>query len=142
MNKVIMIGYVATEPEVETMTGGARRATFRIAVQRRFANSQGVRQSDFFNVVAWRNNAEFIGKYIHKGRRIAIEGELHNNSYTAQDGSKRYNDQIVAENIEFADSKPSGNDNQDNADEPPPATAQPSGDSGQFTEVDDDELPF
>lgn len=138
MNKVIQCGYVATEPEVSATESGIHIAKFRIAVQRRFANAQGVRESDFFTVVAWRQNADFVGKYIRKGRKVLVEGELQNNNYTAQDGSKHYHEQIVATNIEFADSKPAAEDNNEQPQKPTPQNPP----EGDFTEVEDDELPF
>ena len=142
MNKVIQSGYVATEPEIRTTDSGVHKATFRIAVQRRFANAQGVREADYFTVVAWRQNADFVGKYLRKGRKIFLEGELQNNSYTAQDGSKRHNDQIIASNIEFADSKPQTNDGGASQAKPAQNSPQSSMEEQGFQQVDDDELPF
>ena len=143
MNKVIQSGYVATEPEIRPTDSGIHRATFRIAVQRRFANAQGVREADYFTVVAWRQNADFVGNYVHKGRKILVEGELQNNSYTAQDGSKRYNDQIIAANIELLDPKPqTGEASAPAQQKPAQANPQDSMEAQGFQQVDDDELPF
>ena len=145
MNKVIMIGNLANDPEARTTQSGISQSTFRIAVQRRFANQQGVREADFFTVIAWRQTADFCNRYLSKGRKVAVEGSIQNRSYDAQDGSKRYVTEIIADNIEFVGSR---NDNEgqqprprDNGPTPPPAQpAQPS--MNDFTEVDDDELPF
>lgn len=133
MNKVILIGNLAADPESRTTNSGVAQCSLRIAVQRRFANAQGQRESDFFNVVCWRNTAEFAAKYLSKGRKVAVEGSLQTRSYDAQDGSKRYVTEVIADNVEFCDSAPK------TATEPMPTNR----DAGQFTEVDlEDELPF
>ena len=140
MNKVILIGNLANDPESRTTASGVSMCQFRLAVQRRFANQQGVREADFFNIVAWRQLAELCARYLSKGRRIAVEGSIQNRSYDAQDGSKRYITEIVADNVEFL-SSPQGD--RPRADNPPPPP-EPSGyapDADAFTDVDD-ELPF
>lgn len=106
MNKVILIGNLAADPESRTTQSGVQQCTLRLAVQRRFANPQGQREADFFNVVCWRQTAEFAARYLSKGRKIAVEGSIQNRSYTAQDGSKRYVTEINAEHIESLDRAP------------------------------------
>lgn len=129
MNKVIMIGNIATDIEMRTTQSGVANCSFRIAVQRKFKNANGEYESDFLSVVAWRQTAEFIHKYFSKGSKIAIEGSLQARSYDAQDGSKRYVTEIVADQAEFV--------------APRKDDAQPSKPSNEgFTEVDDNELPF
>lgn len=130
MNKVILIGNLAADPESRTTQSGISQCTLRIAVQRRFAGPDGKRESDFFNVICWRQTADFCARYLSKGRRIAVEGSLQTRSYDAQDGSKRFVTEVIADNVEFCDSKRDD--------------AQPKAESarGEFTEVDDDELPF
>lgn len=127
MNKVIMIGRIASEIEMRNTQSGVVTCSFRLAVNRRFKNAAGERVSDFFTVVCWRQTAEFVMRYFNKGDAIAIEGSLQTRSYDAHDGSKRYVTEIVADNAEFAGSK------HDRPDEPAP---------DGFTEVDDGELPF
>lgn len=144
MNKVIMIGNLANDPEARTTQSGISQSTFRIAVQRRFANQQGVREADFFTVIAWRQTADFCNRYLSKGRRVAVEGSIQNRSYDAQDGSKRYVTEIIADNIEALGSRDEGQGQarpRDNGPTPPPAP--PAGPAmNDFTEVEDDELPF
>ena len=145
MNKVIMIGNMANDPEARTTQSGISQSTFRIAVQRRFANPQGVREADFFTVVAWRQTADFCNRYLSKGRRVAVEGSIQNRSYDAQDGSKRYVTEIIADSVESLSSRyEDGGQSRATGDPgptPPPAPkSQPS--MNDFTEVDDDELPF
>ena len=140
MNKAILIGNLANDPESRTTASGVSVCQFRLAVQRRFANQQGVREADFFNIIAWRQTAELCARYLSKGRKVAVEGSIQNRSYDAQDGSKRYITEIVADNVEFL-SSPQGD--RPRADNPPPPP-EPSGyapDADAFTDVDD-ELPF
>ena len=143
MNKVILIGNLANDPEAFTTQSGISRSTFRIAVQRRFANQQGVREADFFTVIAWRQTADFCNRYLTKGSKVAVEGSIQTRSYDAQDGSKRYVTEIIADNIEALSSRneDGGMPRRDNGPTPPPAA--PAGPAmNDFTEVDDDELPF
>ena len=127
MNHVIIIGNLATDIETRTTQSGITCANFRVAVQRRFADKEtGKREADFLSVVAWRQSAEFLAKYAHKGDRVAVAGSIQTRSYDAQDGSKRYVTEIVADSVELTrkgETKPA------------------SGPDG-FTEVDDLDLPF
>ena len=136
MNKVILIGNLAADPESRTTQSGIAQCTLRLAVQRRFANQQGQREADFFQIVCFRQTAEFCARYLSKGRKVAVEGSLQTRSYDAQDGSKRFVTEIIADHVEFCDSKPEGK-----ADAPTQATAAPAEGYG-FTEVDDESLPF
>jgi len=144
MNKVILIGNLANDPEPFTTQSGISRSTFRIAVQRRFSNAQGVRETDFLTVVAWRQSADFCNRYLTKGSKVAVEGSIQVRSYDAQDGSKRYVTEIIADNIEALGSRDEGQGQarpRDNGPTPPPAP--PAGPAmNDFTEVEDDELPF
>ena len=144
MNKVIMIGNLASDPEPFTTQSGISCSTFRIAVQRRFANAQGVREADFFTVIAWRQTADFCNRYLTKGRKVAVEGSIQNRSYDAQDGSKRYVTEIMADSVEAVGGRDESQGQarpRDNGPTPPPAP--PAGPAmNDFTEVEDDELPF
>ena len=101
MNKAILIGNLTRDPEVRTTGSGTTVCTFTIAVNRRFQNQAGERVSDFFNIVAWRQLGELCGKYLSKGRKVSVIGEIQNRSYDAKDGSKRYITEIIADEIEF-----------------------------------------
>lgn len=142
MNKAILIGNLVADPELRRTGSDIPVCTFRIAVQRRYSNQQGVREADFFNIVAWRQTAELCAKYLTKGRKCAVVGTLQNRSYDAQDGTKRYITEVVADEVEFLGAPQGQVGPADNA---PPPTAPPapySGGSG-FTHVEnDDELPF
>ena len=108
MNRVILSGRLARDPEVRYTQSGKAVAGFAIAVDRNVRRSNENQQqptADFFNVTAWEKLADFCGKYLSKGRKILLEGRLQSRSYEAQDGSKRNVVEIVADNIEFMDSK-------------------------------------
>ena len=136
MNKAILIGNLATDPETRTTASGVSVCTFRLAVQRRFANQQGVREADFLNIVAWRQTAELCARYLSKGRKAAVAGSIQNRSYEAQDGSKRYVTEIIAEHVEFIGGG--------QAAQAPGAqvSGRQVGMYEGYTEVDDDGLPF
>ena len=131
MNKVILIGNLSADPELRRTSSDIAVCTFRLAVQRRFANQQGVREADFINVVAWRQTGELVAKYLTKGKKCAVVGSLQTRSYDAQDGTKRYVTEVVADEVEFLPSKGD-------------SSASGSGYDGSsgFTQVDDDEIPF
>ena len=130
MNKVWQIGRIASEIESRTTQSGVSVCTFRIAVNRRFKNAAGQREADFFTVVCWRQTAEFVSRYFAKGSAISVEGSLQSRSYDAQDGSKRYVTEIIAENVEFVGSRENT------------AQQEPTLEQAGFAEVDDNELPF
>ena len=137
-----MIGNLANDPEARTTQSGISQSTFRIAVQRRFANAQGVREADFLTVVAWRQTADFCNRYLTKGRKVAVEGSIQVRSYDAQDGSKRYVTEIMADSVEALGGRDEGQARpRDNGPTPPPAPAAGPA-MNDFTEVEDDELPF
>ncbi len=108
MNKAFLIGNLTRDPELTQTTNGIAVCRFSIAVQREFTNSEGERDADFFNIVAWRNTAENCNKYLKKGSKVAIMGAIQNRSYDAQDGTKRYVTEIVADKVEFVGAKATG----------------------------------
>lgn len=105
MNKVFLIGNLTRDPELSTTNSGISVCRISIAVSRRFANADGSRETDFFNVVAWRAIAENCAKYLKKGSKIAVMGSIQNRSYEGTDGTKRYTTDITAEEIEFLSTK-------------------------------------
>ena len=142
MNKAILIGNLANDPESRTTSSGIAQCTFRLAVQRRFANAQGVREADFLTIVCWRQTAELCARYLSKGRKVAVEGSIQTRTYDAQDGTKRYVTEIVAESVEFLGSRDEGSRGDYAPAAPVSAPRQAAPAAGGFTEVDDDELPF
>ena len=105
MNRVILIGNLANDPESRTTQSGIAQCSFRLAVQRRFKNASGEREADFLPVVCWRKTAEFAQRYLAKGRKVAVEGSIQTRSYDAQDGSKRYVTEIIADSVEAVGSR-------------------------------------
>ena len=150
MNKVYLIGNLTRDPEMRSTQSGIPVCNFSIAVNRRFKNAQtGQQETDFFNIVAWRQLAELCGRYLAKGRKVAVFGSIQTRTYEAQDGSKRSAFDIVADEVEFltAANAPSASSSDYHAAVSPApmqrqqAPAYAPADSG-FTQVDDDELPF
>ena len=133
MNRVILIGNLASDPESRTTQSGIAQCSFRLAVQRRFKGANGERETDFLPVVCWRQTAEFVQRYLAKGRKAAVEGRIQTRSYDAQDGSKRYVTEIIADSVEAVGGRDDGAQSAQQ-----PAQNQQT----EFTEVDDDELPF
>ena len=135
MNSVQLIGRLTRDPEVRYTDGGSSIARFSLAVDRRFKQENGA-DADFINIVSFGKTAEFIEKYFHKGIKIALNGRIQTGSYTDKDGKKVYTTDIVAENVEFCESKGTSSNNE----APAPAS------DGDFMSVpdgiDDGELPF
>ena len=101
MNKAIIIGRLTRDPEMRTTASGINSTSFTVAVSRNYANQNGERETDFINCVAWRKQAENISKYCTKGTQVAVEGRIQTRSYDAQDGTKRYVTEIIADNVTF-----------------------------------------
>ena len=151
MNKVYLIGNLTRDPEMRSTSTGIPVCNFSIAVNRRFKNAQtGQQETDFFNIVAWRQLAELCGRYLAKGRKVAVFGSIQTRTYEAQDGSKRSAFDIVADEVEFLSAANAGgapsSDYHAAVSSPAPmqraqAPAYAPADTG-FTQVDDDELPF
>ena len=147
MNIFAGVGNVTKDPEIYTTQGGNKRANFTLAINRRFANAQGNREADFLPIVAWRQQAEFVEKYVTKGKRIGVTGSVQVRSYDAQDGSKRYVTEIVADSIEFVAPKEQAEAPTEAAPKELPAEvvqARALAIQEQLTAEDDDysELPF
>ena len=100
MNNVSLIGRLVANPELKHTQNGMAYTRFRIAVDRAFVKQGEERQADFIDIVAWQQRAEFVCKYFSKGRRIALNGRIQTGSYTAQDGSKRYTMDVVADSAQ------------------------------------------
>lgn len=105
MNNVSLIGRLTGTPELKRTQNGMAYTRFSIAVDRTFVKQGEERQADFINIVAWGKTAEFVCKYFEKGRRMALTGRIQTGSYTDNNGGKRYTTDVVAENVEFCDSK-------------------------------------
>jgi single-strand DNA-binding protein len=146
VNKVFLIGNLTKDPEMRSTQSGVAVCNFTIAVNRRFRNAQtGQQETDFLNVIAWRQLAELCAKYLAKGRKVAIAGSIQTRTYEAKDGSKRTTWDIVADEVEFLATQSASNAYATAAHKESSETAyvsQPHNDFGGFTQVDDEELPF
>ncbi len=149
MNKVILIGRLARDPELRTTSSGIAQTNFTVAVSRNFTNQAGEREADFIACTAWRKQAENVSKYCSKGSQVAVEGRIQVRSYDGTDGNKRYVTEVIADNVTFLGSKGSSNNmsfnesNDGNSDIV--ATDMPSDpykDFGEEIALSDDDLPF
>jgi len=148
LNKVILIGRLTKDIELKHTSSNTPYANFSIAVNRPFKSENGERGVDFINCVVWRRLAEVVSNYTSKGSQIAVEGRIQARSYDNAEGKRVYVTEVVAENIQFLDSKKDSKASSvapsDFAEpEAPPATKNdPFADFGESIEISDDELPF
>ena len=113
LNKIIIMGRLTRDPELRRTGSGTAVTSFSLACDRDFKSQSGNKETDFIEVVAWKNTAEFVSKYFSKGRMAVVEGRLQIRDWTDKAGNKRITAEIVADNVYFADSKRSeSNDNQ------------------------------
>lgn len=138
MNKAILMGRFTRDPEVRYSDSGTSIARFTLAVDRRF-KQEGGQQADFIGCIAFGKTAEFIEKYFHQGMKIVVEGRIQTGSYTNKDGVKVYTTDVVAENVEFAESKSSGGGQVANME---PSLADANDGFMDIGSIDGEELPF
>ena len=155
-NRITIVGRLTADPELRQTQTGVSVASFSVAVNRSYAPRGGERQADFFNVVAWRQTAEFISKYFAKGNVILVEGTMESRSYTDKNGQNQRVWELIASNAHFVESKASSGSSAGRAMDLPPEPPVTNNDSGtglaafssgsveNFTEIDDDDgdLPF
>lgn len=130
MNKVIMMGRIVNDLELKTTPNGVSVCKFRIAVDRNFQKRGEERKSDFFNVTAWRNTAEFISRFFSKGRLILIEGEMQTSQYTDKNGNPATWYDIMVDNAFFTGEKSNSGGNYGGYNDAPPITEPPPGYGG------------
>ncbi len=105
MNKITLIGNLTANPELRSTPSGVSVCTFTIAVNRRFANADGEKQTDFFRINAWRGLADTCARYLEKGKKVAVIGELQARQYNAKDGTTRMSLDVAADEVEFLSPK-------------------------------------
>ena len=148
LNKVILGGRLTADPELKQTPNGTPVVTFSIAVNRRFQSKENAQQqTDFFNVTAWRATAEFVSRYFRKGSSICVIGSLQNRTWTDQQGAKRYATDVIADEIQFVDSRGEGSMGAQSQGGYTPDAYAPSyssmGAAPKFEEIKtDDDLPF
>ena len=132
LNNVIIMGRLTRDPELRRTQGGTAVTSFTLAVDRDFKSQSGEKETDFIDVVAWRNTGEFAAKYLAKGRMVAVEGRIQVRDWQDKDGNRRKSVEVVADNVYFGDSKRDSKPQESRTvDEP------------EFDEIEDDgDLPF
>ena len=135
MNKVILVGNLTRDPELTETPSGVPVCRFDIAVSRDYANAEGNRETDFFNITVWRGRAENCGKYLKKGNKVAIVGSLQTRSYEDKDGIKRNVTDVVANEVEFLTPRNAQSDDDGE-------TISVRRERPQLEAIDDNQLPF
>lgn len=129
MNKTILIGNVCADPTMSSTPAGVTVCTFTVAADRRFKDAHGEKQTDFFRVQAWRQLGDVCGKYVKKGMKVGVIGELQARTYEAKDGTTRMSLDVNADEVEFMSRA-----------EEKPATKP--ADPNTFDDISSDDLPF
>ena len=149
LNRIIIMGRLTRDPELRRTQSGTAVTSFSLAVDRDFKSQGGDKETDFIDIVAWRNTAEFVSKYFTKGRMAVVEGRLQIRDWTDRDGGKRRSAEVIAENVYFGDSKREGGSDYGSApaySAPYSGYAAPAAPGGHsdFAEIgeEDGELPF
>ena len=141
LNRIVLMGRLTKNPELRHTQSGTPVASFSLAVDRDFKDKQtGEKATDFIDIVAWRQTAEFVSRFFTKGRMAVVEGRLQLRDWTDRDGNKRRTAEVLAEHVYFGDSK---RDAESGGAYTPP-TAEPGSGGAEFAELteDDGELPF
>lgn len=140
LNHIVTMGRLVRDPELRYTQSGLPVTSFSIACERDYKDADGSKPVDFLDIVAWRSTAEFVSKYFTKGRMAVIDGRLQLRDWTDRDGNKRRSAEIVANSVNFGDSKPQNQ----TAPAPSyaPAGAPAGGDYGYGELEDDGDLPF
>lgn len=146
LNVAIIMGRLTADPELRTTASGVAVTTFSVAVDRRFQRQGEEKQTDFINVVAWRQTAEFVSRYFHKGSMIAVRGSIQQRNYEDKNGNKRTAFEIVAEEVSFCGSKAETGTGARQNEQPArvqPAASFATGGADDFEEIPiSDDLPF
>lgn len=137
MNKMVIIGNLTHDPETRSTPSGVTVCSFTVAVNRRFAKQDGSRETDFFRVNAWRQMGENCSRYLTKGKKVAVIGELQARTYEAKDGTTRMSLDILADEVEFLTPR----NPEEGGASAPPASAQRDSMQG-FSDISSDDIPF
>lgn len=137
MNRVTLVGRLTAKPELRYTSANLPYARFSIAVNRTFRNNDGQTEADFINIVVWRKQAENVCNFLDKGRLVSVDGRLQTGSYTDKDGNRRYTTDVVADSVQFLESRNSHSESSSNSGGPSPYDYQ---DAPSEVNVSDD--PF
>lgn len=153
MNKAFLIGRLTRDPELRYSSSNAAIVNFSIAIDRQYTNTQGQRETDFINIVAFQKQAENIKKYVFKGSLVAVDGRIQTRNYEDKDGKRVYVTEVVADRVQFLDTKSSSNNVANDTTDVSPADFQSSmpetnvsndvfADFGSSIEISDDDIAF
>lgn len=142
MNKVILVGNLTRDPELQTTNSGKSVCRFGLAVPRRFSNADGERGADFFNITVWGVNGENCHKYLKKGSKCGVAGRIQISTYDAADGSKRTSTDIIAEEVDFVGSRNQNDNGENNYSNSSEGKTSANKETAELEEIDDDSLPF
>lgn len=161
LNRVVLVGRLTRDPDLRYTPSGVAVANFTVAANRPFRNQQGEQEADFINCVTWRNQAENLAKYMKKGNLIGVDGRIQTRSYEGQDGKMVYVTEVLAESIQFLESRGSSQrgesggyaQNDSFQHQAPPQTAShrpmaetqernPYGNDAEPIDISDEDLPF
>lgn len=124
INKIFLIGNLTKDPELATTNSGVNYCKFSLAVQRKYTGEDGVKGTDFIPIVAWKGQADLCSKYLKKGSKIAVIGNLQTSSYNTREGAKRYISQVIVEELEFIPTKGQKENEGNDFDRPIPQTKE------------------
>jgi len=160
INRTVLEGRLTRDPELRYTQGGTAVASFMLAVNRQFTNSQGEREADFINCVIWRKAAENFAKLVHKGSLVGIDGRLQTRNYENKQGNRVYVTEVVADNFSLLESRKDNSNNNTNSNQSPsynqsknssnsnsssnskPNMSDPFADNSKPMDISDDSLPF
>lgn len=151
MNRVALVGRLTAKPELRYTGSNLPYARFSIAVNRTFRNNEGQTDADFINIIVWRKQAENVCNFLDKGRLVSVDGRLQTGSYTDKDGNKRYTVDVVADSVQFLESRNSRGNDGGVSNEPSPydyqdsmnevnVSSDPFADFGDSVSIDDNFL--
>ncbi len=149
MNKAFLVGRLTKDPELRYLSDNTAVVNFTIAINRLYTNQSGEREADFINVVVWRKQAENVKKYVAKGSLVAVDGRIQTRNYENQEGKRVYVTEVVADNVQFLDSKGQRVSNQGSVVEPnnqevatTNVSDEPFADFGEALELSEDDIAF
>lgn len=143
MNRAVLVGRLTRDPDLRYTPNGVAVANFNLAVNRPFKDQNGESQADFINCVAWRKQAENLANFMKKGSQIGIDGRIQTRSYEDKDGKTVYVTEVVADSIQFLDSRKSETQrNNETNQQQAQQQSDPFQEDGQAIDISDDELPF
>lgn len=143
LNKVVLMGRLVADPVLRRTQTGTSVATFSLAVNRSYATKDGNREADFFDIVCWRNTADFVSKYFTKGIQVVVSGSLQTRTWKDQQGNNRKTVEVIANEVFFAESKRDGAGKSDFSNAEPAAPAFESDETDDFLKLsENDALPF